>query len=98
MPAYVLAEVEITNPEGYEAYRPLAGATVAEFGGKFVVRGGSIEPLEGDWPTRRRVMIEFADVAAAKRWYFSPQYQAALKVRQANSRGRVAILEGLPAA
>jgi uncharacterized protein (DUF1330 family) len=96
MAAYFFAEIEITNPEGYETYRPLAAAAVAQYGGRFVMRGGTTEAMEGDWPVRRRVLIEFADLTAAKRWYFSPEYQAALKVRQANSRGRTAILEGVP--
>ena len=96
MAAYFLAEIEITNPTGYEAYRPLAAAAVQQYGGKFVMRGGVTEPMEGEWPNRRRVLIEFADMAAAKRWYFSPEYQAAIKIRQANSNGRTAILEGTP--
>lgn len=96
MSAYFFAEIEITNLEGYETYRPLAASSVAQYGGKFVMRGGVTEPLEGDWLARRRVLIEFPDMAAAKRWYFSPEYQAALKVRLAHSTGRTAIFEGLP--
>lgn len=94
MPAYVIAEVEVTNPAGYETYRPLAGASVARYGGKFIVRGGSAELIEGTPPPARMVVIEFADIDAAKRWYNSPEYQEALKVRLANSRGRVLLVEG----
>lgn len=94
MPAYVIAEVEVTNPAGYETYRPLAGASVAQYGGKFVVRGGKAELIEGTQPPARMVVIEFADIDAAKRWYNSPEYQDALKIRLANSTGRVLLVEG----
>jgi uncharacterized protein (DUF1330 family) len=94
MPAYIIAEVEVTNPAGYETYRPLAGASVAQYGGKFVVRGGKTELLEGSPDPVRIVVIEFPHTAAAKRWYNSPEYQEALKIRLANSRGRVLLVEG----
>ncbi|MFZ2006265.1 MAG: DUF1330 domain-containing protein [Stellaceae bacterium] len=94
MPAYIIAEVEVTNPAGYEAYRPLAGASIAQYGGKFVVRGGKAELVEGTQEPARLVVIEFADTAAAKRWYNSPEYQQALKIRLANSTGRVLLVEG----
>jgi uncharacterized protein (DUF1330 family) len=94
MPAYVIAEVDVTNPAGYESYRPLAGASIAQYGGKFLVRGGTAELLEGSPDPARIVVIEFADAAAAKRWYDSPEYQAALKIRLANSRGRVLLAAG----
>jgi uncharacterized protein (DUF1330 family) len=94
MPAYIIAEIEVTNPAGYESYRPLAGASVAQYGGKFVVRGGKSELIEGGPEPHRLVVIEFADMAAAKRWYNSPEYQEALKIRLANSRGRVLLVEG----
>jgi uncharacterized protein (DUF1330 family) len=94
MPAYIIAEVEVTNPTGYEAYRPLAGTSIAQYGGKFVVRGGKAELVEGTQEPARIVVIEFADTAAAKRWYNSPEYQEALKIRLANSKGRVLLVEG----
>ena len=94
MPAYIIAEVEVTNPAGYETYRPLAGASIAQYGGKFLVRGGKAELVEGTQQPARVVVIEFADTAAAKRWYDSPEYREALKIRLANSRGRVILVEG----
>jgi uncharacterized protein (DUF1330 family) len=94
MPAYIIAEVDVTNPTGYEAYRPLAGASVAQYGGKFVVRGGKAELVEGSPEPARVVVIEFADIDAAKRWYNSPEYQDALKIRLANSTGRVLLVDG----
>jgi len=93
MPAYIIGEIEVTNPAGYDAYRPLAGASIAQYGGKFIVRGGNAELVEGSPDPARIVVIEFADVAAAKRWYHSPEYQEALKIRLANSKGRVLLVE-----
>ena len=94
MAAYVIADVGITDPVGYEAYRPLAAASVARFGGRFLARGGKAVLLEGAPAPERIVVIEFADAAAARRWYESEEYQAALKIRQANSKGRVILVEG----
>jgi uncharacterized protein (DUF1330 family) len=94
MAAYFIAEVEITNPTEYDRYRPLAGATIAQYGGKFLSRGGNVEILEGGGTPKRVVVIEFADSAAAHRWYDSPEYQEALKIRLSASTGRVMLVEG----
>jgi uncharacterized protein (DUF1330 family) len=94
MAAYVIADIGITDPVGYEAYRPLAAASVARFGGRFLARGGKAVLLESGPAPERIVVIEFADAAAAQRWYDSEEYQAALKIRQANSKGRVILVEG----
>ncbi len=94
MPAYVIVEVTVTNPEPYAAYRDLAGASVARHGGRFLVRGGAVTPLEADWHPQRFVVIEFPSVDAARAFYFSDDYQEALKVRLANSTGRAFIVEG----
>jgi uncharacterized protein (DUF1330 family) len=95
MPAYVLAEIEITNPEGYKEYTTQVPATIAKYGGRFVVRGGKATALEGEWPERRRVLIEFPDVAAARKWFDSPEYEKPKAMRQANSKGRLLLLEGI---
>jgi uncharacterized protein (DUF1330 family) len=94
MTAYVIADVTVTNPEGYAPYRLLAAASIAQHGGKFIARGGAVEPLEGGWSPKRVVIIEFPSMAVARTWYASPEYQAALKIRLANSTGRVIITEG----
>ena len=95
MAAYVIADITVTNPEGYAPYRPLAAASIAQHGGKFIARGGAIETLEGDWPAQRVVIIEFPSMAAARAWYASPEYQAALKIRLTHSTGRVILTEGV---
>lgn len=96
MAAYVLAEIEITNPEGYKEYTTLVPATIAKFGGRFLARGGEVVGLEGDWPQRRRVLIEFPSKAVALAWYESPEYAKPKAMRQANSNGRLLLLDGLP--
>ena len=95
MPAYVLAEIEITNPEGYKEYTAHVPATIAKYGGRFVVRGGKAHVLEGEWPERRRVLIEFPTVDAARQWWDSSEYAKPKEMRRANSKGRLLLLEGV---
>ncbi len=95
MPAYIIADVQVTDPAGYEPYRPLAAASIARFGGKFVVRGGKADLLEGTPQPERIVVIEFPDVETARRWYHSEEYQQALKIRQAASHGRLILVKGV---
>ena len=95
MAAYVLAEIEITNPEGYKEYTKLVPGTVAQFGGKFLHRGGTVHVFEGDWPQRRRVIIEFPSKERALEWYNSPEYAKPLALRKANSNGRLLLLDGV---
>lgn len=95
MAAYVLAEVEVTNPDGYKEYTAHVPATITRYGGRFLVRGGASEALEGDWPGVRRVIIEFPDLATAKRWWNSPEYEKPKAMRLANSKGRLILLEGV---
>ncbi len=95
MPAYVLAEIEITNAEGYKEYTKLVPATVEAFGGRFLHRGGPVSALEGDCPERRRVIIEFPTPQAARDWWDSSEYAAPKAMRRANSNGRLMLFEGL---
>lgn len=94
MPAYIIAEIQVTDPTAYEGYRPLAAASIARFGGRYVVRGGKLDLLEGEPEPGRIVVIEFPDADAARRWYRSEEYQKALRIRQSASRGRVFLVEG----
>ena len=95
MSAYVVAEIEITNPAGYRDYTTTVPATVAKYGGRFLVRGGKAEVLEGEWPERRRVILEFPSLDAAKRWWNSPDYEKPKALRRAHSKGRLLLLEGV---
>ena len=94
MAAYVIAEVDITDPVSYRAYAAIVPATIAQYGGRFMVRGGAAEVLEGDWPTLRRVIIEFPSTEAARAWWDSPEYAKPKALRRAASHGRLILLEG----
>ena len=94
MAAYVIAEVEVTNPEGYKPYTELVPASIALYGGRFLARGGTAEVLEGEWPPRRRVIIEFPSMEAARAWWDSPEYAKPKAMRRAASNGRLILLEG----
>src|ERR1700757_2215320 len=94
MTAYLIADIQVTDPTAYDQYRPLAAASVARFGGRFIVRGGKVDLLEGEPQPERIVVIEFPDPDTALRWYRSEEYQTALKIRQAASRGRGLLVEG----
>jgi uncharacterized protein (DUF1330 family) len=94
MAAYVIAEIEITDPERYKAYTQAVPATIAAYGGRFIVRGGAAEVLEGEWPGQRRVILEFPSVEAARAWWDSPEYEGLKAKRKAASKGRLILLEG----
>jgi uncharacterized protein (DUF1330 family) len=82
MPAYVIANIDVHDVEGYEAYKALSGPAAERYGGRFVARGGASEILEGDWEPRRIVVLEFADADAARRWHDSPEYREARAIRE----------------
>jgi uncharacterized protein (DUF1330 family) len=94
MPAYIIADIQVTDPASYYQYQPLASASIARFGGRFAVRGGKVDLLEGAPEPERIVVIEFPDTETARRWYSSDEYQNALKIRQSASRGRLFLVEG----
>jgi uncharacterized protein (DUF1330 family) len=98
MPAYVISDVkEIRDPAAFEAYRSRAAASIARYGGRYLVRGGSVERLEGDWSPHPIIVVEFPDIERARAWYRSPEYARALDVRD-NALGRNLILvEGVAA-
>lgn len=95
MAAYLVAEIEITNPDGYAEYGKVVPATVARYGGKFLVRGGKTHPLEGEWPARRHVILEFPSIEQAKAWWNSPEYAKPMEMRRASSNGRLMFIEGV---
>jgi len=94
MAAYVLAEIEVTDPAGYDEYRKQVLAVVTKYGGKFIVRGGKIEPLEGGWAPKRMVALEFPSLEQALKWYRSPEYAPLIRLRQKASRGKLILVEG----
>lgn len=94
MAAYVIVEIDVTDPVGYEEYRRLGPPTVAVYSGKFVVRGGKVEVLEGSWMPKRLVMLEFESVERAKKWWASKEYSVAKKIRQKTAVTKMVVVEG----
>jgi uncharacterized protein (DUF1330 family) len=94
MSAYVVVEVCITDEEEYERYKPLASASIEAHGGRYKVRGGTVDSLEGDAVEGRVVVLEFPDLERARRWYGSEEYRDALRLRQAAARSRLFIVDG----
>ena len=94
MSAYVIAEIEVTDPVAYEEYRKQVPAVVTKFGGRFIVRGGKIDPKEGGWTPQRIVVVEFPSLAQAQKWYDSPDYAPLIKLRQKASKGKLILVEG----
>ena len=96
MKAYVIVNVEIRDPERYKDYIKAATPTVAAHGGKYIVRGGRAELLEGSASIHRIVVLEFPSYAQAKGWFESPEYREAQKIRQSCSAGDLILVEGMP--
>ena len=94
MAAYVIADLTITDPQGFETYRQIVPATIAKYGGKYMVRGGSVETLEGEWQPRRLVVIEFESAERAKQWWSSEEYREAKTIRQGTTHTNLLIVEG----
>jgi uncharacterized protein (DUF1330 family) len=94
MSAYVIAEIDVVDPAGYEEYRKQVLAVVTQYGGKFLVRGGKVDPREGGWAPRRIVVLEFPSLAQAQKWYDSPEYAPLIKLRQKASKGKLILVEG----
>ena len=95
MPAYVIVETDVHDPEQYERYKAASPGAVHAGGGRFVVRGGELAVLEGDWQPTRLVILEFEDLEAAKRWYESPEYQEAKALRDGAANLRMVAVQAL---
>ena len=95
MCAYVIVEIDIVDPAGYEEYKQLASATVEKYGGKYVVRGGAAETLEGDWNPKRIVVLQFDSIQRAKEWLNCDEYREPRKMRHRTARTRMVVVEGI---
>ena len=94
MAAYVIGEIEVTDQASYEDYRKQVLATVEKHGGRFIVRGGKVEALEGGWSPKRLVVLEFPSMQKLLTWYRSPEYKPLITLRQKASGGRLIAVEG----
>ena len=95
MPAYLIAEVDVTDTGAYEEYKKITPGAVAAYGGKFIVRGGAVDSKEGGWKPTRLVVVEFASMAQARKFYDSPEYAPALAIRLKAAKSRLILAEGL---
>jgi uncharacterized protein (DUF1330 family) len=95
MSAYVIVEIEILDSAGYEEYKKLASATVEKYGGKYVVRGGKTEVLEGDWNPKRIVVLKFESARRAKEWLNCEEYREPRKMRHRTAKTNMVVVEGV---
>jgi len=95
MPALIIVDIEVTDPVPYEDYKRLASASIAAHGGRYLVRGGRSEVLDGTWTPHRLVVLEFDSVEKAKAWRASPEYAEAKKVREGCARANMIVVDAL---
>lgn len=95
MPAYIVVSVDVKDPVRYEDYKRMVPPTLPPYGGRFLVRGGTVQVREGKWAPRRLVILEFPSVERAQAWYDSPEYAGAKALRQATSSADLLIVEGI---
>lgn len=95
MSAYVVVQVDVTDPARYEDYKKMVPESLAKFGGRFIVRGGQTETLEGTWAPKRFVIVEFPDMERARAWWASEEYAEAKALRQATSSTEMILVQGL---
>jgi uncharacterized protein (DUF1330 family) len=95
MAAYIFANVEVTDPAGYEIYKKQVAATIASYGGRYLTHAGATEVLEGDWVPKRVVILEFPNMAQLKAWYDSPDYRPLLQIRRRTAKSSLVAIEGL---
>lgn len=98
MSAYVIVDIEVTDPVVYERYKQLAPPGIAAYGGRYLARGGRTVTLEGEWVPQRLVILEFPSVERAQAWIDSPEYGPAKALRHQAARSRMVVVEGLPPA
>ena len=95
MAAYVIVDVDVRDQERYPEYRAMVPASLEKYGGRFIVRGGASETLEGDWQPKRLVVIEFDNADQAKRWWSSAEYREAKELRQSIADTKMVVVEGV---
>jgi uncharacterized protein (DUF1330 family) len=96
MPAYVVVDIDVRDRDAYERYKQMAAPAVAAYGGRYLVRGGSTQTLEGSWAPSRLVILEFPTAEAGRAWWNSPEYQPAKSLRQTCAGTDMLLVEGVP--
>ena len=95
MAAYVIGEVEIRDPQAYQEYAEGVPATIARYGGRYLVRGGAVETKEGAWTPKRVVVLEFPTMDQARKWYGSTEYAPLLAIRLKAATANLVFVEGV---
>ena len=95
MAAYIIVEINVKDAETYERYKQLAPPSIAAHGGRYLIRGGKVETLEGAWQPKRFVMLEFPSAEQARAWWASPEYAPAKALRQASASTEMILVEGV---
>jgi uncharacterized protein (DUF1330 family) len=95
MSAYVISEVDVKDTAGFEAYRTIAANAIAQYGGRYLVRGGAAEVVEGGPPPKTIIVVEFPSMEKLREWYASVEYAEALKVRRTALDRRLIVVEGV---
>jgi uncharacterized protein (DUF1330 family) len=96
MPAYVIVQISVHDAQTYERYKQLGPPSIAKYGGRYLVRGGATQILEGTWQPPRLVLLEFPTVEQAQAWWNSPEYAPAKALRHASAHTMMLLVEGLP--
>jgi uncharacterized protein (DUF1330 family) len=95
MAAYIVVDIDVHDAPGLEEYRRQVPATVTKFGGRFLVRGGPFQVLEGGWQPKRMVLLEFPSVEQARRWYDSEEYRPLKAMRLKASTATLVLVDGV---
>jgi uncharacterized protein (DUF1330 family) len=95
MAAYLVVDIDVTNPAQFEEYKKLAPAAIAKHGGRYLIRGGAYETIEGNWKPQRLTVVEFESMEKAKAFYHSPEYQTAIKTRLGAATMNMLLVQGV---
>jgi len=95
MSAYVVVQIDVTDPNKYEDYKRLVSPTIESYGGRYLVRGGATESLEGNWDPGRLVILEFPNSEKARAWWSSEEYRIPKSIRHSAARSSLIVAEGL---
>ena len=95
MAAYLVVDIEVSNPAQFEEYKKLAPAAIAKYGGRYLIRGGAYEAIEGEWQPQRLTVVEFESMEKAKAFYRSPEYQEAIEARKGAANMKMLLVQGI---
>ena len=95
MAGYLIAEIEVHDPALFEEYRKQVPATIAKYGGKYLVRGGATDTIEGSWTPARLVVLEFPSMEQARKWYHSAEYKPLLALRLKAAKSKAILVDGV---